>query len=136
MKKSLLIVLTITIMSTFIVISCSNDENDLPTEEDTRYYVKYEVSFSLPSTIAFKTTHEIKYTNENGELKIAIQGRSVSWDGTYGPVEKGFVASLGCVSQSYSIHARIYVCREKEPFVIKAEGEQTNSLSLKYIIDF
>ena len=60
-------------------------------------------------------------------------------EATYGPVSKDFVAQLECSVNNYNysqtFHARIYICRDKEPFVIKAEDED-KTISLKYAIDF
>ncbi len=139
---------------TLFLFSCSKDEvedktspsdpteqkqEDLPApEESARYYVKYEVSFQ---TQHINANRVIKFTNENGEQEIKLDERStiVTWEGTYGPVKKGFMAKLDCSTPSYdysvSIHARIYICREQEPFVIKAE-DTDRFVYLKYTIDF
>ncbi len=132
--------------------SCSKDDdlpitipmteegnNDNDKEEAVRYYVKYEVSFS---TQHINASRLIQFTNENGEQSISLTNQiyNVSWEGVYGPIEKSFETSLNCSTPNYeyssNIHARIYVCREEEPFVIKAEGNGTHSLSLHYKIDF
>lgn len=126
--------------------SCSKDddqtsskdpysEQNNSTKEDTRYYVKYEVTYS---TYHVNESRVVKFETEKGMETISLnqQSKTVSWEGTYGPVKKHFVASLDCDTPGYDwdsqIHARIYVCREKEPFVIKAEGEKSHSLLLQY----
>ena len=74
-------------------------------------------------------------------IAVSDNGSSTgSWEATYGPLKKGFTTYLKFVNQStYDLnqcHARIYVSREKEPFVIKAEESGVNSLNLSYQIDF
>lgn len=106
--------------------------------EDTRYYVKYEVTCTT-SKLAVERAYT--FTTEKGEqiVKSTNSVQTTTWEGTYGPVKKGFTTSLKCQVQTEygsSCHARIYVCREKEPFVIKAEGTGVTSLSLSYQIDF
>lgn len=136
------------------LFSCSNDEKEekvtppdpvqqeqtqgTPTqtpEEQARYYVRYEVQFTTQHNNANRV---IKYTNEKGEQTIKLEN-DFTWEGTYGPVDKGFVAKLSgrCPNYSYSasIHGRIYVCREREPFVIKAE-DTSREINLRYAIDF
>ena len=85
----------------------------------------------------------MKFATENGIQTITInqQTNNPSWEGTYGPVDKNFTTSIECSVPNYdwrySIHAKINVCREKEPFVIKAENESDKKpLSLQYKIDF
>ena len=123
-------------------ISCSksddNEETVVP-QEPARYYVKYEVTYNTQHINAKRT---ISFTTESGTktINLETQAKNVSWEGTYGPVDKNFVASLDCDTPGYqyrsTIHARIYVSREKEPIVIKAEGENNTSLFLQYKIDF
>ena len=126
-----------------LVQSCSkDDDNNIERpqqEEPTRYYVKYEVT---STTQHVNVNRVVKFATEKGEESISLEERknTVSWEGTYGPVQKGFVTSLDCSIPNYTyssvIHARIYVSREKEPFVIKSEGEGKYFLQLSYKIDF
>ena len=107
--------------------------------EDTRYYVKYEVTYK---TRWLNDIVNVTIATESGEKKHQIDNGSStgSWEATYGPLKKGFTTYLKFLNQStYNLnqcHARIYVSREKEPFVIKAEGSGVNSLNLSYQIDF
>lgn len=137
----LLLLFLVTIISLGF-LSCSDDDDDIiKKEESARYYVKYEVTIN---TYHINIDRTISYTDEKGIQTITISDwqKEVKWEGTYGPVNKDFVASLDCSTAKYddtAIHARIYVCREKEPFVIKAEGNNTpnsKALSLSYKIDF
>ena len=125
--------------------SCSTENEpeslqiqEQPTEK-TRYYVKYEVTFSTQHT---NTTKNISFTTEKGTETVSFTEwtKTKSWEGTYGPVDKEFKASISCVVPNYTydseIHARIYLSRDKEPFVIKAEGNGKYSLALQTKIDF
>lgn len=151
MKRSLFFYCFVILFS-LVTVSCStdDDENDssVPVSYSTdndekdssvRYYVKYEVTFNSQHINANRV---IKFANENGIQTITLnqQTSGVSWEGTYGPVSKNFTASLECTTDDYmyrsNIHARIYVSRDKEPFVIKAENEDSRSISLSYKIDF
>lgn len=133
MKKFLLVIMALS----FLLCACSSDDNDAPQkeeekEEDVRYYVKYEVTAKTQHINPIKT---IKFTTEEGSKTIELTGSLTSeWEATYGPVSKDFVAQLECSVNNYNysqtFHARIYICRDKEPFVIKAEDED-KTISLK-----
>ena len=122
-------------------LSCSKDDDDndnvkQPVEE-TRYYVKYEVSCS--SLHNAKRTYS--FSTEKGDQTVTSENHgSTKWEGTYGPVSKMFFAKFSCTidekEQDCTCHARIYVSREKEPFVIKAEGTGRKSLNISYQINF
>lgn len=127
--------------------SCSKDEDDLSQlpdnssteQEEVRYYVKYEVNNSFPLSVY--CDRKIVVATDEGEKSFVWNNSkttNVKWESTYGPVGKGFQTDLRstCSSSLGTIHARIYVCREKEPFVIKAEGSHSQSVSLQYKIDF
>jgi len=134
MKKYLLVIMALS----FLFCACSSDNNDAPQEkEEVRYYVKYEVT---AKTQHFNPIKTIKFTTEEGSKTIELTGSTTSkWEATYGPVSKDFIAKLECFVNNYNysrtFHARIYMCRDKEPFVVKAEDEDT-TISLEYAIDF
>lgn len=141
MNRNILLILA-TFMFSFAFVSCSKDsdkEEPVVIEEPARYYVKYEVTFE---TAHINPTRVLKFATEKGIQTINLEQKTktVTWEGTYGPIEKGFKTSLDCSTPNYAyssvIHGRIYVCREKEPFVIKAEDEGDHSLLLNYSIDF
>lgn len=80
------------------------------------------------------TPRQITYMTDKGEQTIEYNTQGVNWDGTYGPVKKGFVAKISCNAPLVtSLRIRIYASRDKEPFVVKAE---TSSSSASYTIDF
>jgi hypothetical protein len=128
--------------------SCVNhngDKKEAVSEEEKeedggdRYYVRYVISATtkdakIPRLITVKTDKAFR------SIKLKSKGRSSTWKATYGPVKKGFETFLECKVPDYNdysaIHARIYVCIEEEPFVIKADSNAKDSLALKYKIDF
>ncbi len=133
-----------------LILSCSKDDeqtileepktedqaqNNNQKEEEVRYYVKYEIEIKHDRA---DDTMSIEFTSEKGKEKVS--GLAENWSGTYGPVKKGFKASLACsistIGYRKEIHGRIYVCREIEPFVIKAESRKDGSLGIYYTIDF
>ena len=116
----------ITLLSISLILlsfsACTSDEPYVPdchTEEETitepeaNYYIKY-----------------LAQGNRNAGWIKSITKQMSSWNETYGPVPKGFQASIKV--SGYCEKTYIYVCRGEEPFVIKAEGKSSAS----YTIDF
>lgn len=137
-----LFALTLFLFSMSFVCCSSDDESEqenVSQEEDVRYYVKYEME--MPS-LHINVTKDISFVSENGSETFNTMDKT--WEGTYGPLKKGTKLYLNVVSRSpteYSYsqtnnHARIYVSRDKEPFVIKAEDTGKHDISLSYTIDF
>ena len=105
----------------FLCSSCFTDHDN--------YYVKYEAiitpTFGLPSRIV-EATYNV--STEKGNTEITTD--SFSWSETFGPVNKGFTASLSAKARVIYISdapmtLNIYVCRGEEPFVIKAQKTST-----------
>lgn len=118
----------------FIVFGCGGDNDDEPNTPGSvaEYYVKYEAS------IVSYRNGTVKYTvnTETGE-KIFSSGKSFSQ--TFGPVEKGFHASIKVDAKNVvgaSSNIRIYVCRGNEPFALKANKSGESTVSASYTIDF
>ena len=127
------------IMTMFVSSCTAESELEKEPEESARYYVKYEVTFTTQHINAEK--HFTIMTDKGAEDFTFDEERKTStWEGTYGPVAKDFVASIKCSVPDYRyssvIQSRIYISREKEPFVIKAEGTGKYSLNLQATIDF
>mgnify|MGYP003466296915 FL=1 len=126
------------VLTCLLLCTCSSENEVLATSEDVRYYVKYELeAYTYHKNVPKKITFITDKGKETIELNDA---KTHNWEGTYGPVSKGFEAQIiGELTRDYNyereFHARIYVWREKEPFVIKAEGTGT-SVNLTYEIDF
>ncbi len=148
-KIKLLMLMLIASLACVCFVACGDskeDEPEIPNQpetpvqkEDPRYYVKYEAQMPSKWTNTIKT---ITFATEKG--KQIVNTTEKAWEGTYGPLKKGDKVYLTIKSnspneydyvQSYN-HARIYVSRDKEPFVIKAEDEGQEDLTLVYTIDF
>ena len=127
----------ITLLSISLILlsfsACTSDEPYVPdchTEEETikepeaNYYIKYLAQGNRNAG----WIKSITVNTESGEKTITKQ--MSSWNETYGPVPKGFQASIKV--SGYCEKTYIYVCRGEEPFVIKAEGKSSAS----YTIDF
>ena len=135
MKKNIVFLLL-----TIILGACSSDQTpDVQQQVPHSYYVKYEVK-DLTSLHLFRGNHGrkvIMFTTENG-LKSISREPHQNWEATYGPFKKGTTVKLICPSGDWTaLSARIYVSRDKEPPIIKAEQFETqNPPILSYTIDF
>ena len=138
MKTHSIYSLIVMLIMTMFVPSCTAEsELDKEPEESARYYVKYEVN--VQNGWSSKTTHTITFTSEDGPASIVHEVKgfgSIKWEGTYGPFQKGDKVSLSAKNNQMDYHGRIYISREKEPFVIKAEGTGAETLKLQATIDF
>lgn len=121
-----------------ILWGCGTDEI---TEEEPQpqspsvemeYYVKYE------ATVTSIYIGDINYTvNTDKGSKTFTSGPSFSQ--TFGPVKKGFHATLRADAGSLynaSCDVRIYVCRGNEPFAFKANNSGGKIVYTSYIIDY
>lgn len=137
------------LLSSLSMISCSSDKDDdilkddtLKVEnevEDARYYVKYE-SY-IPFLRSATNTQSIVCVTDKGEERFTtVKGE---WEGIFGPVKKGTVlyinvVATGLINGKTDDYVRLSVCREKEPFVVKAEDRKIGAKTLRaeYVIDF
>lgn len=117
MRKIFIILLGIAL---FLLVSCSKDKGN--------YYVRYDVSV----TSIYIGTMTVGVNTEKGEQ--SFQTSSKTFSETFGPVNKGFRASINAgFDRPYSeLNTSIYVCRGEDPFVLKATGSST----AEYVIDF
>jgi hypothetical protein len=115
------------IMLGLCLVSCSSDSDDA----GSRYYVKYSVSVRTYPVRIQNTT--IKCETPEGEKTIKTVD---AWEATYGPVSKSFKPKLNCSAKYGTLTGRIYISRDKEPFVIKAENSKESNLTLSCNIDF
>lgn len=126
------------------MIGCSSDNDDdiLKVEnetEDVRYYVKYE-SY-IPFLRSATNKQSIICVTDKGEKSFTtIKGE---WEGIFGPFKKGAVLYIdvivdGLINGKIDDYVRLSVCREKEPFVVKAEDRKVGAKTLRaeYVIDF
>lgn len=123
-----------------VCISCSNDDNVAEVVDNTRYYVKYTADFhssliNSPKTVTVNTEIGVQTFN------LSETTRTVTWEETFGPVKKGFVASISCTmnqkwSQAdYGVAAKISISRDKEPFTLKKEATGETSVSINHQIE-
>lgn len=116
--KKIFIILSIILLS-FCLTSCFSDV--------ANYYVKYTAKVDVDGFASISEVVESQYTfmTDTGQETVNLNRRT-SWSGTYGPVKKGFVASLSgsAVVKNASVAPMtlsIYVCRGDEPFALKAQ---------------
>lgn len=127
MKKYLLVL--VSILALVLFTACNKDKNK--TENSTsidRYYVRYEVSVSS----VYTGTLHVNVNTENGIKTFEVSSKLFSE--TFGPVDYGFQTSVSASFGGYSgtLSSSIYVCKNNDPFVLKATGGST----AEYTIDF
>lgn len=76
----------------------------------------------------------VAVNTESGMQTISVSSLNgyLGFSETYGPVSKGFNASITAFIEPGRPSTRIYVCRGEEPFVLKATGENKS----EYVIDY
>ena len=111
--------------------SCKKDETNTTTNDD--YFVKYAIkgngTYILFSDFSVNTDHG----------NVSFSGYQYkSWNQTYGPVKKGFSASVSVKSSLVTVE--IYVSKNNGPFALKASksggNSSTSNISQSYTIDF
>lgn len=121
------------------MVACTSDnDEDNPQEKQEEahvYYIKYEVL--APILIYGIGDNTISYTNETGVQKVTT--KDVKWELTCGPVKKSFTAKLSShtsvTGNSSKIQVKIFVSRDNEPFVLKANTEEGEKASVKYTVN-
>ena len=112
------------------LVGCTSEDSEIEEIEKVDYYIKYIVK-SVDSTIRIRS---VSVATDNGIQTLEFKN-NYSWEQTYGPVAKGFKASIQV--QGVTKTLEIHCCRGKEPFALKAiKNGQTSSPSLEYTIDF
>ncbi|MBO4924365.1 MAG: hypothetical protein J5382_09625 [Bacteroidales bacterium] len=115
------------------------------TDPDAIYYVRYEATIN---SVHSGATAKYIVATENGSTEITSKKKTLNE--TFGPVKKGFTASIsGEAEYDGTMTLSIYVCRGEEPFALKAtktgevstwgtmEGiEKPMTASVSYTIDF
>ena len=104
--------------------SCKKDETNTTTNDD--YFVKYVIKGN--GTYIYFSDFSVNTDQGN----VSFSGYQYhSWNQTYGPVKKGFRASVS-VQSSY-VTTEIYVSKNNGPFALKASKSDGGS---SYTIDF
>lgn len=123
----------------FFLLGCSSDDDDVipQMEENSQYYVKYEVSVAFSS----EPNMEITYLSDKGEQTTTVQ--SSEWEGTYGPFPKNAKFSIGVtphgtINNTSDSYVRLSVSKNGGPFVIKGEDTETRKpfFQITYTVDF
>ena len=111
--------------------------------EEANYYVKYEATIT---SIYYGAEVNYVVATEKGSQTITTDSKNLSE--VFGPVQKGFTASISGKSDyppvNSSMVVNIYVCRGEEPFALKAQDVSKEnsysdtgiSASASYTIDF
>ena len=122
MKKILFICL-IVLVGAFV--SC--------TKQRDSYYVKYEVNaYKAVAGRIYPTTVHIEMLSTDTLITKIAEGEFVE---TYGPYKYHDMAYLKINSHNaYILNGKIYISKNEQPFVLKAEIEGNTEIS--YIIDF
>lgn len=126
MKQRFLLFIAL-LCSAFTMSSCSDDDD----EETDQYYIKYEACITANTADA---KNIVGLTTPTGITYSTIIGSTDTWQATYGPVSKGFEASMTASNfENSSYHTfRISVSKNGSPFVVKYEG---NYLYMKHVIE-
>lgn len=116
-----------------LLFSCDNDSD----KQMIDYYVRYEYNLTFgPSYGSQYYDKTITVNTDSGIKEFTTINNSFSE--TFGPVKKGFKASISVKSENGSsgtTNLRIYVSRGGEPFVLKATNESYLKTA-SYTIDY
>ena len=120
-------------LAIFIALSsCKKDETKTTTTNDD-YFIKYVITGN--GTYIYFSDFSVS-TNEGNKSFSGYQYKS--WNQTYGPVKKGFNASVSVTSSLVTVE--IYVAKNDGPFALKASksggNSSTSNISQSYTIDY
>ena len=119
-------------LAIFIALSsCKKDETKNNTNDD--YFIKYVIKGD--GTYIYFSDFSVNTDQGN----VSFSGHQYkSWNQTYGPVNKGFRASVSVTSSFVTVE--IYVSKNNGPFALKASksggNSSTSNISQSYTIDF
>ena len=131
--KQLYLIFAIFIGTAFI--GCTSEDSEIPSTpeqevEKVDYYIKYYVK----SASSYHYIKSVTVTTDKGVQTFEFKNK-IGWEQTFGPVAKGFKASIHV--QGYTNTVEIHICRGKEPFALKAIlNEGVSNPSLEYTIDY
>ena len=136
--KKIISIFFVAVWAMVSMSSCGgDDEGGSKNESKDNYYVKYSVSNGKQISYASYNERTIIYTTP--ERDNSIETRQSEWEGTYGPFKKGdkVILSIRVTMARNSTNASISVCKNSEPFAVKAEcSEVKDGASLHYVIDY
>ena len=109
---------------------CTSEDSEIEEIEKVDYYIKYIVK-AADSSSGIKSVSVI---TDSGKQTFELKNQR-SWEQTYGPVAKGFMAIIQVKGLTRTVE--IHCCRGKEPFALKAiKNGETFDPVLGYTIDF
>ena len=112
--------------------SCKKDETKTTTTNDN-YFVKYVIKGN-GTYIYFS---DFSVNTDQGNMSFSGY-QYKSWNQTYGPLKKGFTASVSVKSSLVTVE--IYVAKNDGPFALKAsksgDNSSTSNISQSYTIDY
>ena len=113
--------------------SCNKDKDKVEMGISDEYYVKYVIKGN--GTYIYFSDFSVNTDQGN----VSFSGYQYhSWNQTYGPVKKGFRASVSVGSSLVTVE--IYVSKNNGPFALKASksggNSSTSNISQSYTIDF
>lgn len=112
------------------LVGCTSEDSEIEEIEKVDYYIKYIVK----AADSYGGFNSIYVATDNGIQTFEFHN-GYSWEQTYGPVAKGFKASIQVLGYTKSLE--IHCCIGKEPFALKAiKNGRTSNPNLEYIIDF
>ena len=122
----------------FGLLSCNKDGDF----DSTEYYVKYEVSCQLKSSlIKYSAKKSTIVINGTGTQRTEVRDKgNYSWSDICGPFKKGEEVYLSVVTTTpsatyYDIDAKMAVCKDSSPFATKKSSSAKNSVLLSYKIE-
>ena len=135
MKKVFSFIFVVSVLLCLLTGCSKNDDSN----SKSQYYVKYEVD--VIGSYSYAVITNITVNTEKGKQSFKTGN---AFSESFGPVEKDFKAKIIAYvdkERNYNVNARIYVCRDKEPFVLKEtqtaiDPKQGNPVVAEYIIDF
>lgn len=135
----------VTLVVLFIIMTFGFEGCKKVNESNDNYYVRYEVYTDSGSHYGqtLQLTVNTDFGVKNYEEKITHTGVSTIYNEQFGPLGYGFNTGVKVTSNpgSYSwnwfdVSVKIYVSKNTEPFVLKAEVSGTNECEASYVIDF
>jgi hypothetical protein len=100
---------------------------------DDRYYVKYECVCNKINY--YGNNYTVDYMMVTTDSGVKEYDKQEFTTEIFGPVSYGFKSHIK-VEGDAKIKVKIYVCKENEPFVLKASNSDNYSVETSYTIDF
>lgn len=132
-------ILRIILLTTFSIAfeSCGEEDKIVrfpDREEEREEVVEYYIKYVANSVNRYYSITGVTVATDRGTQSFNYSTNAQkTWEQTYGPVKKGFRASI-TVEGAKINNVEIYCCRGSEPFALKAS--KNGSGSLQYTINY